>query len=426
MVLDSIMGSGKSTYVIKMMNDAWVDDMGHTLRDPSFTPRRFLVVAPYLTEVERYGDACSNLRFKEPKPKGGSKVNHLVELVDAGENIVTTHVLFKMLTKEISEKLKKQKYMLVIDEALDCVEIYDKVSLKDKELLFATGMVTRGPNNRLVWNGETHAKYKGRFDDVKRLCEIGSLVSLDGKTWFLEFPSDFLRCFSEVLICTYLFPGSMFDSYLRKEGFSVSLVTLDGDRMVPWCPNADRHARQAYRQLIRVYVGSMNKIGDEEPMCHPFSAGWLGKMAEKDAKHIRSSTQAFFERHAKTKSKLNGWTTLKDHRGKLSGKGYARGFIPCNAKGTNEYVHKASLAYLCNMYLNPVLEQYFASNGVPVDEDLYALSSMIQWVWRSRIRNGEAIDLYIPSERMRGLLKDWLDGSVATRLHTSPPLLKAA
>ena len=46
--------------------------------------------------------------------------------------------------------------------------------------------------------------------------------------------------------------------------------------------------------------------------------------------------------------------------------------------------------------------------GVPVYEDIYALSQMVQWMWRSRIRSGEPIHAFIPSSRMRGLFKQWL------------------
>jgi len=33
---------------------------------------------------------------------------------------------------------------------------------------------------------------------------------------------------------------------------------------------------------------------------------------------------------------------------------------------------------------------------------------MIQWIWRSAIRDGKEIWVYIPSRRMRELLKKWL------------------
>jgi len=37
------------------------------------------------------------------------------------------------------------------------------------------------------------------------------------------------------------------------------------------------------------------------------------------------------------------------------------------------------------------------------------LSEMVQWVWRSAIREGNEIVLYVPSERMRNLFTNWLE-----------------
>lgn len=45
-----------------------------------------------------------------------------------------------------------------------------------------------------------------------------------------------------------------------------------------------------------------------------------------------------------------------------------------------------------------------------MDAELYALSEMLQWIWRSRIRNGEEINIYVASKRMRGLLIRWMNG----------------
>jgi hypothetical protein len=44
-----------------------------------------------------------------------------------------------------------------------------------------------------------------------------------------------------------------------------------------------------------------------------------------------------------------------------------------------------------------------------INEDEWALSELIQWLFRSAIRQKEEIELYIPSERMRKLLIEWLN-----------------
>ena len=68
---------------------------------------------------------------------------------------------------------------------------------------------------------------------------------------------------------------------------------------------------------------------------------------------------------------------------------------------TNKVIHYYLFIY--------VIKQFFKENGVNINEDLYATSELIQWLWRSRIRKYESINVYIPSKRMRSLLIDWLD-----------------
>ena len=54
-------------------------------------------------------------------------------------------------------------------------------------------------------------------------------------------------------------------------------------------------------------------------------------------------------------------------------------------------------------------KNFFLQHGIAVDEDGYALSEMLQFIWRSAIRDGKEIWIYVPSIRMRGLLERWID-----------------
>jgi hypothetical protein len=111
----------------------------------------------------------------------------------------------------------------------------------------------------------------------------------------------------------------------------------------------------------------------------------------------------------KSKSSNNIWTTFKDYKEKISGKGYAKGYIPSNMRASNEYKDRTAIAYLVNKYFNPFIKNFFVSKGIEVDEDGYALSEMLQFLWRSGIREGKRITVYIPSKRMRSLLIEWID-----------------
>ncbi len=52
-VIDSIMGSGKTTYIINHMNDAHEEDLGRVFSHDNLEPRRFLYIAITLGEAER-------------------------------------------------------------------------------------------------------------------------------------------------------------------------------------------------------------------------------------------------------------------------------------------------------------------------------------------------------------------------------------
>lgn len=232
-----------------------------------------------------------------------------------------------------------------------------------------------------------------------------------------EFPSEFLRCFNEVIVCTYLFQGSTFYAYLTAEGFTIDMKAIHRGKVLDWTEGSDEtETKEMLRSLITVYDGPMNAIGREGAKSHPLSSSWFNKATPDDLKRLRRSTENFFARVAKTASKHSAWTTFSKVRSPLAGKGYARGWIANNAKATNEFIEKQSMAYLCNWFHHPVIRNYFEDRGIKVNEEAHALSAMIQWVWRSQIRRGDPVTLFIPSERMRELLKQWLSTSSAAEL----------
>lgn len=78
-VVDSIMGSGKTSAMINKVNT----DMENN----------YIYVTPYLPEVERYIEKTEH-RFRQPLNTGDGKLDYLHRLLAAGENIATTHALF--------------------------------------------------------------------------------------------------------------------------------------------------------------------------------------------------------------------------------------------------------------------------------------------------------------------------------------------
>ena len=105
------------------------------------------------------------------------------------------------------------------------------------------------------------------------------------------------------------------------------------------------------------------------------------------------------------------WTTFKEYKNNVKRKGFAKGFAPINCRATNEYSNKTAIAYIGNRFFKPTIKNFFTFNNIPTEkqfEDKFALSELVQFVFRSAIRNGKPIDVYIPSKRMRDLFEEWL------------------
>jgi hypothetical protein len=53
--------------------------------------------------------------------------------------------------------------------------------------------------------------------------------------------------------------------------------------------------------------------------------------------------------------------------------------------------------------MRPYIKKFFELRGIKIDEDKYAISELIQFIFRSGARVGKNITLYLPSKRMRNL-----------------------
>ena len=92
-VVDSLMGSGKTTHAVNDMN-----------ANPS---ERYVYVVKYLEEANRIQESCPELHFKQPMvDKTGGKQGDFHALIKRRENIITTHALFSLL--HLSETELKQ------------------------------------------------------------------------------------------------------------------------------------------------------------------------------------------------------------------------------------------------------------------------------------------------------------------------------
>jgi len=77
------------------------------------------------------------MNFKIPtnSNRKGSKLEGLKQLLQRGNNIVSTHALFQRCDEEIIDLLKASGYTLILDEAMNMVEKMNIVQ-DDIDILF--------------------------------------------------------------------------------------------------------------------------------------------------------------------------------------------------------------------------------------------------------------------------------------------------
>lgn len=403
------MGGGKSTHIINKINDEIQADGWNNVK--------YLICVPLLTEVERYRNSIKGIYIYDPQMRG-SKTIDFRRLISEQKNIVTTHALISKIDSETLDLLYASNYKLVIDECLDAVHEYKSISLKDWEIL-QEKFITINDKGFLEWN-DSEEEYDGIFQEIKKLCEINSLMDVPNyqsnkkKLLMWNFTTTFFEAFQECYILTYGWNGSYFKAYFDLHKIAYNHLTIKNDMSEPYSVIADKQDRKDLKQLINIYEGDLNRIGDKirGNKSNPLSSTWYTRQITGDKlllNQLKNNTYNYFRNVVKTPSKLNMWTCYIKAKKYLSGDGYAKGFLSWTMKATNEYKHKTTLAYLDNLFLHQQLISFFKYHKIEIDAEQYATNELMQWVWRSAIRDKKEINIYIPSTRMRSLLNDFIN-----------------
>lgn len=402
-IVDETMGTGKTSAAINMINRT--DDDTH-----------FLYITPYLNEVARIKKDCFGKKFMEPKDFG-SKLTNIKQLLNKGKNIVSTHALFRLFDEEAIDICRAQNYVLIMDEVADVVQHYTGVEAgrkksffteTDLQLLLNDGRVTIEEESGLLrW---IDPDYHGKFETEKRLCELESLAVYGGKITLWLFPISVFRAFSDIYILTYMFNAQCQRYYYDYYGVEYKYCYVTGNSQKTYTITEvpqERTPKFDYRTLIQICdLPKLNSIGDGK---YDLSLNWFKRNAENvNMKVLKKNAYNYFRNVCGVAQKDIIWTTYKDYKSLIASKGFSKSFVPINARATNAYKECSVVGYFANRFFDGAIKNFFVGKGVNVDEEGYALSEMLQFIWRSAIRTGNPIQLYVPSSRMRRLLEQWI------------------
>lgn len=398
-VCDALCGSGKTLSCINMMNND--------------RKNKYIFITPYLNEVERIKDSCKSRNFISPERKrssGYSKLKDIHSLLRAGENIVSTHALFSTYTEETRELLQANNYILVLDEVID---LFQPVGLDGGDVnMLVRKNIAKTENNSVIWDDD---EYTGvLFSEVMRMSKSNNLIDYDGSFFFWALPIEVFKCFKSVYVLTYMFEYQMLKHFFHANSISYELIgTKKENNIYQFCPLKEMDRRIDLRNKIHIYENEKyNEIGNKN---YSLSSSWFGRAYDEPGQPkltiLKNNIYNVF-RKADNGDKL--WTTLNKYKNSIKGRGYSNSFLTFNKRATNDFADRHYLAYCLNVYLMPWMKNYLIRVGAgAVNQDMYALSVLIQWIFRSAVRKGEEIWVYVPSKRMRWLLTRWVENLAA-------------
>lgn len=438
-LLDSIPGSGKSTWVMEKFRE-W---------EGNGTYEQFVYVSPLLTEVggvrlgNRYGtgriqDTLPEMNFKYPVPVKGSKREHIKQLVMEGSNISCTHSLFTSIDLDTRKLLVDRKNVLVIDESLEAISHYKGVSRQTvKNMLDSGEILVDEKTGRILWN---HVKFPctlpdGEEDDAfefrefVELCDLGYAYlcpvrdrGTNEVKWsevlLWQYPIDTLAAFDDVYVMTYMFSGTVMSAWCKMH--DIEVVRLEEDLY---------RSTKEVKEFLRDNVEVIDSPSLEELSGYNLTQTWwvtsskvrrkCGELYIDHVKRVLESTvkNKLSPRGVKVKDILV--TCPKDRweddgerkvKRKVKGRGYANAeWVYSGCRATNQYKDKKAVIYLINKHQNQRVKEYCINRGVPIDSDLYSCSEMLQVIFRGCIRKGDKMYLVMPSKRMLRIYYQWLN-----------------
>lgn len=400
-VVDAIMSTGKTSAAITYMNEHKDD--------------KFVFITPYLAESERIKKSCPDLHFVEPSNKlkryDFKKGAHTAALIREGANIATTHQAFKGYTPDMLDDIREHGYTLIVDENVDVLEEFD-FHPADLQLAVDAGYIKEENGIYSIVRDDYEGKALAGLFTLLRSRELIRVKDHNQNVLFYwTLPPTLLTSFKDVFILTYLFEGQSLHHLMKIYDIPYEYIGIEHT-------NASEYRFGEYPGYVPEYVhhlkdmvhildyGRLNEIGDDY---YSLSMNWFKRNEDGVGQLRRNVYNVFNNILGDIPADKRLWGAHNSEYNVIKGKGYTKSFLTFNAKATNNYRDRISLVYLANVFMNVGEKNFYKVHGIEVDDDMYALSIMVQWIWRSAIRDGQEVYLYIPSKRMRTLLIDWLN-----------------
>lgn len=394
-VIDAPCGTGKTTYSINEINST---------NDP------VVFCTPFITEVTRIGAECERVTAMDDSKEfkamyKGNKIDIAKKLLAEGKSISITHELFKLFDEDCYRFIQQYGYRLYLDEVITSVENFGVKPSDINWMLDRKAIAVLADTKEVVW---LENDYDGVHNKIMKAIKAGDvyLCDISDKKQLLVWELSICKFifFKEVTLLTYLFEGSELSCFFKINRVPYTLYSMKDHKVIPYDKYTEN--REALKGLINIYDGKANNN-----FKGTLSATYYNnKKNAKEIDQMKKNAEGYFKNTLKAPNTSIMWSCYKGDENKLKFKRCtSNNYVPFNSRATNDYREKTNLAYLINVFVDPDIMHYFNSYGVDLDQNLYAVSTLIQWICRSAIRDGKPVNLYLPSQRMRDLLEKFFN-----------------
>lgn len=394
-VIDEICGGGKTTWM-----------MEEIVRNPE---QPFIYITPYNNEVDRVVKflKLNCINCTKVYPKSGSKTNCVINLLMEGKNVVITHSLLDYISLTDLSFIKQYNYTLYMDEVHQTIQELP-IAIEDINILRKSKTIDVNSDGKIIWLDDEYVidKKNKMFLNFQNLCDFGQVFLYGEKVVFYTFPIKIFEYMKLIYIATYMFEGQL--QYAYYNTFDINIEKY-GIEKINNNYNLIKYDKNKAQTKAKYYLSKVNISDNGLQLKNEYwlSSSWFSRESNKKYKISIKNSMLAFRKRVGAKSEDIMWTTLKQEKPILRGKGYTKGFISLGTRATNDYVDKWCLMYIYNVFINPNIRNFLISKKGNLDENKFALSELLQWMFRSKLRLGEEIDIYIPSYRMRNLLESW-------------------
>ncbi len=434
------MGTGKSTWLAQSI-----------LRGN----KRCVVVLPRIKELKRYEELLRPIEglVSLSDDTGQGKKDRFIEALKDAQVILITHVLYEEhLSFDTFDMIKEGRWELIMDEVVAAFEPIRLVTGTELAGFMSMDVMRKVPiidevaqlevnHKTLPWYlglpaGEASANQKQMVKDavVKDVLVVLNKDD-DAMVWpTFSLNENRLNAFVDVTVLTYPFKNTDLDYWLQIKGYDVDHLRLTRvssnnaleDFIVT--KHDGRYSGRAFRDLIEIVgVDKSAKTNSYGNRPNHFSATEYKRLRSpsnkmKEEIHIIQQVlrREFRNKHHKSKfvapddfmliCPADQEATWRDSKNGLPDAFIGKStWLAFNERATNDHAGKHNMAFLYNVYPFMEVEKIVEAFGLEYNQRQYALYILIQCVWRSAIRRGEKIRLYLPSKRMRDVLLSWLE-----------------